>query len=86
VLDNYRILVDNSMHLSKMGTTKMKIKIALAALFMLLFFISCEKAEEQANVKCYKCYVNYRVPMTYAYDTCVIDGQRPWRDDGYNCY
>ncbi len=61
----------------------MKLLLTITVVFLLL--VACKKASE-TPVECYRCYVNYRVPMTYAYDTCVVQGQKPWRDDGFNCY
>lgn len=58
----------------------------LLTTLVLTALLSCSKVEPQ--MKCYKCYVNglatpYERP---AYDTCVVPGNRPWRDDGFNCY
>ena len=50
-----------------------------------VWLTSCTKVDQ---VQCYKCYVNglatpYERP---AYDTCVVEGARAWRDDRFNCY
>ena len=57
--------------------------IYLLAIIIISLMVSCTK---ESPVKCYKCYVNWVTPKKYAYDTCVIEGQRAWRDDGFNCY
>lgn len=54
-------------------------------LFILLIgFLSCSK--EEAKIECYRCVTNWTVPAKHVYDTCVLQGQRTWRDETINCY
>ena len=53
-------------------------------LVILLFLFSCEKSDTKVN--CFKCYTNNTQPEKPAYDTCVLDGQRSYRDENFNCY
>ena len=46
--------------------------------------IQCEKAGVKVN--CLKCYTNNTTEKVFVYDTCVLEGQRSWRDENINCY
>lgn len=56
----------------------------LLTILIISLGISCTK--EETKVECYKCYINFTVREKYVYDTCVLEGQRAWRNDGFNCY
>lgn len=51
---------------------------------ILILFTSCEKGDVKFN--CLKCYTNNTTGKVFVYDTCVLEGQRSWRDENINCY
>lgn len=56
-------------------------------LFMYLMSIcSCNKSNDNYNIKCYNCYKNNTNLIIKVYDTCVVGNTRTYRDETFNCY